>query len=131
MGQYRIDRLNELLRDEIAQLLLRGQVKDPRVGQFISINRVDVSKDLSYGKVYVSSFLPDAQVQKAIEGLNSAAGFIQCVIAKKLTIRKFPRLTFLLDEGMKKGFYMVRKLEELEKDESAMAERQKSKDSQG
>lgn len=114
MKGYRLDRLNNQLRDEISALIVRGDVKDPRVGQFISVNRVDVSKDLSYGKVYVSSFLSDAQLQKAVEGLNSAAGFIQCVIAKKLTIRKFPRLTFVLDEGMKKGFNMVRRLEELE-----------------
>lgn len=119
MKNYRIDRLNGQLRDEISQLIVRGDIKDPRVGQFISVNRVDVSKDLSYGKVYVSSFLPDAQLQKAVEGLNSAAGFIQCVIAKRLTIRKFPRLTFFLDGGMKKGFNMVRKLEALEDEREA------------
>lgn len=114
MGRYRMDRLNGELRDEIANLIVKGEVKDPRVGQFVSVTRVDVSRDLSYGKVYVSSFLPDAQVAKAVEGLNSAAGFIQCVIAKKLTLRKFPRLTFVQDEGIKAGFNMVKRLEALE-----------------
>ena len=57
MGQYRIQRLDDQLRDEISQLILRGEVKDPRVNTFLSINRVEVTKDLSYGKVFVSSFL--------------------------------------------------------------------------
>ena len=62
MGQYRLQRLNDQFRDEISQLILRGEVKDPRVNTFLSINRVEVTSDLSYAKVYVSSFLPDNQV---------------------------------------------------------------------
>ena len=57
MGQYRIQRLNDQLRDEISQLILRGEVKDPRVNTFLSVNRVEVTSDLSYAKVYVSSCL--------------------------------------------------------------------------
>ena len=119
MGQYRIQRLNDQLRDEISQLILRGEVKDPRVSTFLSINRVEVTTDLGYAKVYVSSFLPDGQVKKGVDGLNAAAGFIQREIAKKLRIRQFPKLQFLVDAGMKAGFDMVQKLNELEKAEKA------------
>ena len=119
MGQYRIQRLNDQLRDEISQLILRGEVKDPRVSTFLSINRVEVTSDLSYAKVYVSSFLPDNQVGKGVDGLNAAAGFIQREIAKKLRIRQFPKLQFHVDAGMKAGFDMVQKLNELEKAEKA------------
>ena len=115
MGQYRIPRLNDQLRDEISQLILRGEVKDPRVSTFLCINRVEVTTDLSYAKVYVSSFLSDAQVSKGVDGLNAAAGFIQREIAKKMRIRQFPKLTFLVDSGMKSGFKMVQKLNELER----------------
>jgi len=117
MGQYRIQRLNDQLRDEISQLILRGEVKDPRVSTFLSINRVEVTTDLGYAKVYVSSFLPDGQVKKGVDGLQAAAGFIQREIAKKLRIRQFPKLQFLVDAGMKAGFDMVQKLNELEKAE--------------
>ena len=122
MGQYRIQRLNDQLRDEISQLILRGEVKDPRVSNFLSINRVEVTNDLSYAKVYVSSFLPDNQVKKGVDGLNAAAGFIQREIAKKLRIRQFPKLQFLVDAGMKAGFDMVQKLNELEKAEKTERE---------
>ena len=116
MGQYRIQRLDDQLRDEIASLIMRGDVKDPRVNSFLSINRVEVTKDLSYAKVYVSSFLPDGDLKNGVSGLNAAAGFIQREISKKLRIRQFPKLTFVLDAGMKEGFKMVQKLNELEKE---------------
>ena len=117
MGQYRIQRLNDQLRDEISQLILRGEVKDPRVNTFLSINRVEVTNDLSYAKVFVSSFLPDGDIKHGVSGLNAAAGFIQREIAKKLRIRQFPKLTFVVDSGMKAGFNMVQKLNELEREE--------------
>lgn len=119
MGQYRMQRLDSQLRDEISLLLLRGEIKDPRVSNFLSINRVDVSSDLSYAKVYVSTFLSDAQLEKGVDGLNNAAGFIQSAIAKKLRIRKFPKFTFVVDKGMKEGFHMVQRLTELEKESEA------------
>ncbi len=117
MGQYRLQRLNDQLRDEISKLILHGDVKDPRVSTFLSINRVEVTSDLSYAKVFVSSFLPDNQLKKGVNGLNAAGGFIQREIAKKLRIRQFPKLQFVVDTGMKEGFAMVQKLNELEKEE--------------
>ncbi|MBP3742835.1 MAG: 30S ribosome-binding factor RbfA [Treponema sp.] len=117
MGQYRLQRLNDQLRDEISKLILHGDVKDPRVSTFLSINRVEVTSDLSYAKVFVSSFLPDNQLRKGVNGLNAAAGFIQREIAKKLRIRQFPKLQFVVDSGMKEGFAMVQKLNELEREE--------------
>lgn len=114
MGQYRLQRLNDQLRDEISSLILRGEIKDPRVNTFLSINRVEVTNDLAYAKVYVSTFLPDGQLKKGVDGLNSAAGFIQREIAAKMRIRQFPKLQFLVDKGMKEGFKMVQKLNQLE-----------------
>ena len=130
MGQYRIQRLNDQLRDEISNLILKGEVKDPRVSNFLSINRVEVTTDLGYAKVYVSSFLPDNQVEKGVNGLNAAAGFIQREIAQKLRIRQFPKLQFLLDSGMKEGFTMVQKLNQLEKESKENAAKQAYEDTE-
>ena len=114
MGQFRLQRLGEQLREEIATMILRHEIKDPRVNEFLSINRVEVAADLAYAKVYVSSFMDDQSVIRGVEGLKSAAGFIQCSIAKKLTIYKFPKLTFIADFSMKEGYKMVQKLNALE-----------------
>lgn len=114
MGQFRLQRLGEQLREEIATMLLRHEIKDPRVNEFLSINRVEVAADLAHAKVYVSSFMDDQSVLRGVEGLKSAAGYIQCSIAKKLTIYKFPKLHFVADFSMKDGYKMVQKLNALE-----------------
>ncbi len=117
MGEFRMLKLGEQIRDEISKLIMLQKVKDPRVSTFLSINRVEVARDLAYAKVYVSSFLNESQVKKGVEGLNSAAGFIQSSIAKKLSIYKFPKLTFVEDTSIKEGFDMVNKLNRLEEAE--------------
>jgi ribosome-binding factor A len=116
MGQYRMNRLDSQLREEIASLIMRHEVKDPRVNEFLTINRVEVVRDLSCAKVFVSSFLDDASVKRGVEGLQSAAGFIQSSIAKKLSIFRFPKLTFVADFSMKEGYRMVQTLTEMERE---------------
>ena len=124
MGEFRMLKLGEQIREEISSLISLQKVKDPRVSTFLSINRVEVARDLAYAKVYVSSFLNESQVKKGVEGLNSAAGFIQSSIAKKLSIYKFPKLTFIEDTSIKEGFDMVNKLNRLEEAEKASDEAQ-------
>ena len=119
MGEFRMLKLGEQIRDEISKLIMLQKVKDPRVSTFLTINRVEVARDLAYAKVYVSSFLNESQVKKGVEGLNSAAGFIQSSIAKKLSIYKFPKLTFVADTSIKEGFNMVNKLNRMEEEENA------------
>ena len=69
--------------------------------------------------------MPDGQLKHGVSGLNAAAGFIQREIAKKLRIRQFPKLQFVLDKGMKEGFKMVQKLNELERESEEIQKQQK------
>lgn len=124
MGKFRLAKLGEQIRGEIALLISTQKIKDPRVSTFLTINRVEVAADLAYAKVYVSSFLPEGQILKGVAGLNSAAGFIQSSIAKKLTIRKFPKLSFIADSSVKEGFEMVNKLNRLEAEENEIRRQQ-------
>jgi len=117
MGEFRLVRLGEQIREEIASMILSEQIKDPRVSTFLNINRVEVSRDLSYAKVYVSSFLADKSTEKGVKGLESAAGFIQTSLSKKCRLRQFPKLTFIADTSIKEGMDMVRKLNALERQE--------------
>ena len=114
MSEFRLTRLGEQVREEISQMILRQQIKDPRVSTFLSINRVEITSDLSYGKVYVSSFMSHKETLKGVKGLESAAGFIQTNLSKKLRLRQFPKLTFIMDSSIEEGFEMVRKLKEQE-----------------
>ena len=118
MGQYRLLKLGEQIRGEIANMILREQIKDPRVSNFLTINRVEVAKDLAHAKVYVSTFMSESELNRGVQGLTSAAGFIQSTIAKKLTIRQFPHLHFVADTSIRDGYEMAKKLEELVKDDA-------------
>ena len=103
-------------------MIMRHEIKDPRVNEFLTIDRVEVAKDLSHAKVFVSSFLDKASVERGVEGLQSAAGFIQSSIAKKVSTYKFPRFTFIADFSIKEGYEMVQKLETLVEDKAESSE---------
>jgi ribosome-binding factor A len=113
MEGIRLKRVEEQVRTEVAALLLRGEVKDPRVDTFLSITRVALARDGSHAKVYVSTHKEEAQLELAVQGLNKAAGFIQSAIAKRIHIRLTPKLVFLADTGIKEGFELGEKLKDL------------------
>jgi ribosome-binding factor A len=113
MAEFRTERLGQLIQEMISALILEGKIKDPRVSPFISITRVNVSRDLSFADVYVSNIRETANIGRSAEGLQSAAGFIQSQLGTALRIRKIPRLRFHADTSIREGFDLVKKIEEL------------------
>ena len=94
----RPEQMAETLRQVITDSLAR-EVRDPRVG-FVTITAVLVSSDLSHARVMVSVPGEDADKSRAIEGLQSAAGFLRSRAARALTTRSVPELHFELDRGL-------------------------------
>ncbi len=131
MGEYRLIRLGEQIRGEISTMILRKEIKDPRVSEFLTINHVDVAADLAYAKVFVSTFLAESQLEKGVAGLQSAAGFIQSSIAKKLTIRQFPKLRFIADTSIRDEFEMVKKIDAIIKEDAERASLNKASENDG
>ena len=117
MGDLRIERLGQLIQEKIGSLIVEGKIKDPRVNSFLSISRVVVSRDLSWADVYVSTFKPENSLVKGVEGLQSAKGFIQSMLAKEMRIRQTPKLNFREDMSLRQGFDIVQKIDELMLDE--------------
>jgi ribosome-binding factor A len=115
MSEYRTERVGRLIQEKIGALIVERKVKDPRVDPFLSITRVAVSRDLAYADCYVSSYKA-ADLATGVEGLRSAAGFIQSQLAKTMRIRQTPKLRFYEDRGIREGFEMVRKIEDLSRD---------------
>jgi ribosome-binding factor A len=117
MTGYRTERVGRLIQEKISSLILEGQIKDPRVNSFLSINRVSVSKDLTYADVYVSCINPGGNIARGLAGLESAAGFIQSQLGMAMHIRQTPRLRFHGDTSIQEGFDLIKKIEDLAKDE--------------
>jgi ribosome-binding factor A len=93
----RTDRVSDVLRAELSDLLLR-EVHDPRV-KLASITEVDVTTDLRRAIVKVSVLGDDQQRQEAIEGLRHARGFLRTELSHRLRTRVTPELVFELDRG--------------------------------
>jgi ribosome-binding factor A len=118
MAEFRTERLGQLIQEMISALVLEGKVKDPRVTSFISITRVNVSRDLSYADVYVSNINENANIEHNAQGLQSAAGFIQSQLGKNLHIRKIPHLRFHADTSIREGFDLIQKIEKISNEDA-------------
>ena len=94
----RPEQVAETLRQVITDTLAR-EVRDPRVG-FVTVTGVLVTNDLSHARVMVSVPGEDSDKARALEGLQSAAGFLRSRAARALTTRSVPELHFELDRGL-------------------------------
>ena len=92
-------RVADQLQRELADLI-RTEVKDPRVPATMTIAAVDVTKDLSSAKVYVSTFDLDSDDQAradAVDGLNQASGYLRKLLGNTMRMRVIPQLRFYYD----------------------------------
>ncbi|MFQ3620767.1 MAG: 30S ribosome-binding factor RbfA [Spirochaetales bacterium] len=112
MDSHRLQRIGNLLRNEISSMITKQEIKDPRVTSLVTITHVTVSKDLAYAKVYISSVEGPERLSSAVEGLNHAAGFIQGTIGKRIKLRVTPKLTFIEDHSIDDGFKVLKKIKE-------------------
>lgn len=115
MKKNRINRINSLLREVLFDVIQK-QVRNPHVNLFVSVTRVDTSTDLSHAKVYISMIGTDAEKDKVLHALESAAGFIAVQASKQVELRHFPNLTFLLDHTAEDHFKIEKILFDIEKE---------------
>ncbi len=105
-------RINDLLRDELSQLL-RLEVKDPRVAGLVTITEVETSEDLRHAKVFVSVMGSEEQRSSTLEGLVAASGFLQRELKERLSMRRIPELSFVKDNSLERGAYLLQKIREV------------------
>lgn len=94
----------DFIRDEVARIV-QFEMRDPRVGGFVSVNDVKVSKDLGYADIYVSSLnaTTTQEREELISVLNKAAGFFRSTLAKRHSMRTTPKPRFHYDELVEDG----------------------------
>jgi ribosome-binding factor A len=115
MQGKRLDRVNQLVREEVSHLLQR-ELKDPRLG-FVTVTEVAVSKDLRSARVYVSVLGSEEQWKASLAALHSARGFMRNWLAPRLRLRSVPDLTFLPDRSMAHAAHIQTVLERLREEE--------------
>jgi ribosome-binding factor A len=112
MTAYRKEKLEEQIRRLISELIIQGDVKDPRLG-FVSISSVKLSSDKKSVKVGISVLGEPRERFRSLEGLRSAASFIQFRIGKAMQLRYTPHLEFYLDSSVSDGVEMVNLIDSL------------------
>lgn len=99
---HRIERVNELIRAEISNLLLRG-TKDPRLSGYISVNAVQTTPDLRYARILVSCVCEEGKKKEILVALQHSSGFFRSELAKHLKIRRVPELHYVWDTSIERG----------------------------
>jgi len=99
----RSERVAGTLRRELAQLIQK-EVKDPDVG-FVSLSDVEVSRDISHAKIFVTVFEADKAVA-SIKALNKASGYLRKRLGQEMRIRSVPELHFEHDASVETGLQM-------------------------
>jgi ribosome-binding factor A len=113
----RVDRVNELLRLEISQLLAR-QVKDPRLSGVITITEVRATPDLRTALVLVSVMGDDETKKTALAGIQSAAKFMRRELRDRVSLRYVPFLSFTLDDSLETSDRLMGMLNQIQLDQS-------------
>ncbi|MBI3636545.1 MAG: 30S ribosome-binding factor RbfA [Candidatus Rokubacteria bacterium] len=98
MQGKRLERVNQLIREEVS-LLLQRELKDPRLG-FVTVTEVETSPDLRMAKVFVSVLGNEEQWAASLAALGSARGFIRNWLRQNLDLRVTPVLEFRADRSM-------------------------------
>lgn len=96
----RIQRIQSIIGKNISEII-QFELKNKNIG-FCTVSEVEVSKDFSYAKVYVT-FLGAKYPHQNLEELNKCKGYVRSSLAKKIDIRKTPEISFYLDDTFEKA----------------------------
>ncbi|MET3616521.1 ribosome-binding factor A [Peptoniphilus olsenii] len=115
MNSKRINRISEEVKRTISEIV-QNDIKDPRVPTLTSISHVEVTNDLSFAKIYVTVLGDDYDRDEAVEGLNSAKGFIKRELSKRVKLRVMPELIFINDDSIERAFELNKLIDEVNND---------------
>jgi ribosome-binding factor A len=96
------------MRRDLARLI-QQEIKDPEVG-FVSLSDVEVTRDLSHAKVFITVFDPE-KAQTSLKALQRASSFLRRRLGQELRLRHVPELHFLHDDSVEKGSHIDKLIE--------------------
>jgi len=117
MPTIRQARVGELIKRELAEILQR-EMRDPRLA-LVSITGVDVARDFTIAKVFISAIGTPQEKAAALRALQGAAGFLRGRLGAAIELRAVPLLAFRYDTGIERG---VRMYELLRQEEQELAD---------
>ena len=104
----RNQRVADQIQRDLADLIVR-EIRDPRIG-LVTISGVELSPDYAHAKVFFTVI--GSSAKDASEGLNAAAGHLHNLLFKRLSMRSVPRLQFVHDASVERGFEIDRLIDQ-------------------
>jgi len=101
MGRIRPERVAELIQREVVEIIDR-HLRDPRI-HGITVTDVEVSPDLKYATIFVSTLEGGEARAQALKGLDRAAPAVRHILAPRLGLREVPEVRFRFDESLERG----------------------------
>lgn len=98
----RSERVGDEMRTIIAGIVQNG-IRDPRLPPMVSVVDVDLSRDLSHARVYISVLGDEAVKRDCVAALRSATGYIRREIGSRMRLRIVPELNFIFDDSIERG----------------------------
>lgn len=97
----RSQRVGGQIRRELAQII-QQELRDPRVG-LVTISAVEMSKDKTHAKIFITVMNPDQDVGTTLKVLNKASGFLRRALAPRMMLQVMPELHFIYDSSLDEG----------------------------
>ena len=124
MSSRRVLRAAEAIREVVSTAILL-ELTDPRI-ENVTVTYVEVAGDMRTAKIHVSIMGDEKQQTLTLHGLRSAAGYLQQQIGERIDTRYIPRLTFVLDQGVKHSLKISRILQDVLPSETDPTEEQET-----
>jgi ribosome-binding factor A len=128
MTARRLLKAGEAIREVVSMAILT-ELRDPRVKN-VTVLGVEVAPDMREAKVIVSVMGNKVQQSTSLRGLQNSAGFLQSKIADRIDTRYTPKLTFVLDDGIKKSMAVSQILEQIAAERAETETHQRSQETQ-
>ena len=108
----RSDRVAEEIKKIVAELL-RSELKDPGLPLMTTVTSVDVSRDLAYATVYVSTLGGSSEKEQVLSVLEHSKGFIRSEVSHQLRLRQVPEFRFKYDNSSEIGSSMSKLIDDV------------------
>ena len=109
----RIQKVCSLLKKELSIILNNDLGEEIISDNFISISKIEISPDLYYCKIYITSSVGDEKKVKIVDSLNNSKSFIRHKLTQRIQMRRIPELTFKMDRALEKGLTVLKLLDKL------------------
>jgi len=109
----RLEKVSSLLKKEISLILMNDLNDNLILENFVSVTKIELSGDLQYSKIFISSSAEEKIKILIIEYLNSAKNKIRFLLSQRVKMRRVPDLVFKIDRVLDQGLEVLKVLDEL------------------